>query len=400
MSHAVLMIPTIDRIGGAERHVLDLASGLRRRAWNVTVVALAGTGRHAAAELQRDGIGYLSLEMRKGLADPRGWLRLFAWLRRHKPHIVHAHLPHAAWMARLSRLVARVPVVVDTIHSAATGGWWRRFFYHMTRSLPDRVVAVSRAAAATHVSAAMVSPHSLAVIHNGVDIEAWRADAPNREALRRLRGFGNEFVWLAAARLALVKDFPTMLRAFARVPGPARLVIAGAGPEQPELKLLANRIGIAERVRFLGFVPDIRPWMQAADGFILTSLWEGLPTAVLEAAACQLPQVATRVTGTCEAIEDGVTGLLANPGDYAELAEAMSRLMAMPREERRSMGARARERVIERFSLEAALDLHESLYRELLAAKTQKAAGYRAVATEEARFPHHDQDEAGASFRV
>jgi glycosyltransferase involved in cell wall biosynthesis len=158
MSLAALMIPTIDRIGGAERQVLALATGLRRRGWNVTAVALAGTGGAAAAALERDGIGYLSLEMRKGLADPRGWLCLRAWLREHKPDIVHAHLPHAAWMARVSCVLAGTPVVVDTIHSASTGGWARTFCYRLTRSLPDCVIAVSHAAAESHLGAGMVDP--------------------------------------------------------------------------------------------------------------------------------------------------------------------------------------------------------------------------------------------------
>jgi len=386
MSHAALMIPTIDRIGGAERHVLMMASGLRSRGWNVTVVALAGTGGEAAAGLQRDGIGYLSLEMRKGLLDPRGWLRLLAWLRRHKPDIVHAHLPHAAWMARLARVLADVPVVVDTIHSAGTGGWPRKLAYRLTSSLPDRVVAVSNAAAESHRSARMVDQRRLTVMPNGVDVEAWRADATNRETVRRDLGFGSEFVWLAAGRLEPVKDYPTMLRAFARVQRPARLLIAGAGKEQQELELLTEQIGVAKRVRFAGFVPDVRPLMQAADGFILTSRWEGLPIAILEAAACELPQIATRVSGTFEAIEDGVTGLLTGPGDYAELAEAMNRLMAMTPEKRRTMGQRARERVKERFTLEAALDRHEALYRELLAAKCQAAVGRRALETSESRL--------------
>lgn len=386
MSPVALMIPTIDRIGGAERQVLALATGLRRRGWNVTVVALAGTGGEAAKTLERDGIGYLSLEMRKGLADPRGWLRLLAWLRKHKPDIVHAHLPHAAWMARAARLLVHSPAFVDTIHSASTGCWTRRFGYRLTRSLPGCVVAVSHAAAESHVDAGMVNPQRLKVIYNGVDMEAWRPDAPNRETLRHNLGLGNEFVWLAAGRIEPVKDYPTILRAFAMLSMPARLVIAGAGSQQQELELLAERLGVAGQVRFLGFVPDVRRWMQAADGFILTSRWEGLPIAVLEAAACELPQVATRVSGTCEAIEDGATGLLAEPGDHAGLAKAMNRLMAMPREERRSMGARARQRVIERFSLEAALDRHEELYCELLAAKGWNATGPGDAATDEARI--------------
>jgi glycosyltransferase involved in cell wall biosynthesis len=371
MSHAVLLIPTIDRIGGAERQVMVLATGLRRRGWNVTVVALAGKGGESATDLERNGIGFLSLEMRKGLIDPRGWLRLLGWLRRNKPDIVHAHLPHAAWMARTLHLLAHAPVVLDTIHSASTGGRPRRFCYRLTRSLPEQVVAVSNAAAETHLRAAMVSPHRLTVIPNGVDTQAWRPDEQNRTALRRNLKLGSEFVWLAAARLEPVKDYPSLLRAFRRLPRPALLVIAGAGTQQQELELLAQRIGVAPRVRFLGFVDDVRPWMQAADGFILTSRWEGLPMAVLEAGACELPAVATRVSGTSEAIEDEVTGLLAALGNYAELAEAMSRLMAMPREERRLMGVHARQRVIERFSLELALDRHETLYRELLAAKTR-----------------------------
>lgn len=400
MSHAALMIPTIDRIGGAERHVLMMASGLRRRGWNVTVVALSGPGGEAAAGLQRNSIGYLSLEMRKGLFDPRGWLRLLAWLRRCKPDIVHAHLPHAAWMARLSRLLVPIPAVLDTIHSAGTGGWPRKLVYRLTSSLPDRVIAVSNAAAESHRSARMVDRRRLTVMPNGVDIEDWRADAANRETLRRDHGFGSEFVWLAAGRLEPVKDYPTMLRAFARAHGSARLVIAGAGAEQQELELLAERIGVAQRVRFAGFVPDVRPLMQAADGFILTSRWEGLPVAILEAAACELPQIATRVSGTCEAIEDGVTGLLAAPGNYAELAEAMNRLMAMPTEERKAMGVCARERVIERFSFEAALDRLEALYRELLAAKSRTADGLRAVAAGETRLGDRVRDEAGVSTHV
>ncbi len=180
-----------------------------------------------------------------------------------------------------------------------------------------------------------------------------------------------------------------MLRAFAKLSEPARLVIAGAGPQKQALELLAKRHGIDGQVRFLGYVPDVSPWMRAADGFLLTSRWEGLPMAVFEAAACELAQIATRVSGTCEAIEDGVTGLLAEPGDYAGLADAMNRLMTMPVEERKEMGARGRQRVIEQFSLEAALDRHEALYRELLAAKVRTADGPGDAAAGEARIRHN-----------
>ena len=113
---------------------------------------------------------------------------------------------------------------------------------------------------------------------------------------------------------------------------------------------------------------------------------------ILEAGACELPVVATRVSGTCEAIEDGLTGLLAEAGDDAGLAEAVNRMMAMPREERRLMGVRARQRVIERFSLEAALDRHEALYRELLAAKSWRVVGPGPASADEARLADRAAD--------
>ena len=101
MRRIALVLPGLDRIGGAERQVMLLARGLNRRGWQVTVVALSGTGGDAAGELVADGIPFLSLEMRKGLADPRGWIRFHRWLLRERPHLIHAHLPHAAWLDSL-----------------------------------------------------------------------------------------------------------------------------------------------------------------------------------------------------------------------------------------------------------------------------------------------------------
>src|ERR1035438_2747936 len=104
MSHVALVISGLDRIGGAERQVMLLAKGLRRRDWRVSVVALSSVGSRAAAELNAAGVEFLCLEMRKGLADPRGWIRYNRWLNREKPQVVHTHLAHAAWLARWSRL--------------------------------------------------------------------------------------------------------------------------------------------------------------------------------------------------------------------------------------------------------------------------------------------------------
>jgi len=378
LSHVALLIPGLDRIGGAERQVILLAKGLRRRGWRVSVVALSGAGGDAAAGLIAAGAEFLTLQMRKGLADPRGWIRFNRWLRRESPDVVHAHLPHAAWLARWSRLGAPVRVELDTLHSCSTGAAGRRLGYRWSGWLADRVTAVSHAAAAAHLSARMVTPGKLLVLPNGVDVEEWRPDAPARNAVRRELGLGEEFLWLAAGRLEPVKDYPTLLAAMAKVPEPAKLLIAGSGPLQSELLRLSAGLGLEQRVRFLGFEPDLRRWMRAADGFVLSSRWEGLPMALLEAAACALPAVATDGAGTSEVLVDGQSGWLTLAGDSAALAEAMTRMMRTPPEERRAMGERARQFAVEQFSLEAILDRWEALYGDLLQRNPRPARWGRA----------------------
>jgi glycosyltransferase involved in cell wall biosynthesis len=370
MSHAAIAIPGLNRIGGAERQTMLLAKGLRRRGWRVSVVALYGDGGVAAMELRACGVGFTSLEMRKGLADPRGWIRFHRWLKREQPDVLHAHLPHAAWLSRWSRLAAAVPVVVDTLHSSSTGKNGRRFGYALSRWLPDHVTAVSQATAAAHLAAGMVRAERSSVVGNGVEVEAWTPSTQARARARKQLGLTDEFLWMAVGRLEGVKDYPTLLRAMARAPENGRLLILGTGPLETELRILADQLGLKKRVRLLGFEPNVEHWMQAADGFVLSSRYEGLPMVLLEAGACGVPAVATDVPGTREVLIDGVNGWLANAADPISLGKSMECLMQMPLEERYAMGECARRHVINEFSLDIVLDKWERLYEALLAQKS------------------------------
>jgi glycosyltransferase involved in cell wall biosynthesis len=343
-----------------------LAKGLRQRGWRVTVVALSGKGGDALAELTAAGIGFLTLQMRKGIADPRGWIRFNGWLRRESPDVVHAHLPHATWLARWSRLAVPVRVFVDTLHSCSTGTAVRRVGYRLSGWLGDRVTAVSQAAAAAHLAGGMVEEAKLTVLPNSVNVELWRPDAQARSIIRRELGLNEEFLWLAAGRLEPVKDYPTLLAALVSVPEPAKLLIAGSGILQHELSRLSVQLGLERRVRFLGFQPNLLRWMRAADGFVLSSRCEGLPMGLIEAAACALSAVATDGPGTSEVLIDGRTGYLTPVGDSQLLAESMTKLMQTPAEKRRAMSDLARQLAVERFSLEAILDQWEMLYSTLL----------------------------------
>jgi glycosyltransferase involved in cell wall biosynthesis len=367
MRHIAQIIAGLDRIGGAEQQVTLLARGLRERGWRVSVVVLTGSGGLAAPQLESAGVELVSLAMRRGLADPRGWLRFHRWLRRAAPDVVHAHLTHAAWLARWSRLAAHVPVVVDTLHSSATGRLARRFGYRLSNFLPDRVTAVSQAAARAHIAARAVSPAKLEVLPNAVAPERWRPDEKLRTAARRELGVSDEFLWLAAGRLEPVKDYPTLLRAMTLLPEPSKLIIAGAGQQQAELTALSARLGLACRVRFLGFANELERWMQAADAFVLSSLWEGLPTALIEASAAALPAVATDVPGVREVLGPAANAArLPGSRDPAALARAMAGLMQTPAPARAAIGACARLYAVEQFSLQTVLSRWESLYQTLL----------------------------------
>ncbi len=373
MNHVAFVIPTLDRMAGAERQLMLLAKGLSQRGWRVSVIALSGSGSTARDELADAGADFLTLRMRKGLADPRGWVTLSRWLRREHPDLVHSHLPHATWMARWSRRFAPIRALVDTVHTSATGSWGRRLGYRLSDGLCDKVTTVGEQVAAAYCRAGMVSPPRLEVVPNGVDLSFWQPDRSTREPLRSKLGVADEFLWFAAGRLDLVKDYPALLWAMMDVPLHARLVIAGAGPQEAQLRQLSCEYGLESRVRFLGFESNVRSWMQAADAFVLPSRWEGLPMSLLEAGACALPAVATDVPGSREVIMHGETGFLASAGSSIGLRTAMTRMMRLCPAQRSAMGAEARRRVSARFSLEVVLDRWESLYRQLLESRPRPA---------------------------
>ena len=153
--------------------------------------------------------------------------------------------------------------------------------------------------------------------------------------------------------------------------------MAGDGRLAEELKSLTVRLGLGNRVRFLGYQDDPGRLMRAADAYVLSSLWEGLPVALMEAAACGLAAVVTDVPGTREAVIPGETAWLAPPSAPDALARTMQAMMGLPAEVRASMGDRARRHAMERFHIELVLNRWETVYGRQrnggIAARTQRA---------------------------
>jgi glycosyltransferase involved in cell wall biosynthesis len=244
--------------------------------------------------------------------------------------------------------------------------------YRLTDPLSRRTTAVSQAAADRYMRLQAVPARKSSVLTNGIDTTEFAPSSERRALTREQMGVREEFIWLAAGRIAPAKDYPNMLRAFAlvRVAFPAaRLWIAGeaAGAEFDRASNLAKLLGLVECVRWLGLRRDMPALFDAADGFVLASAWEGMPLAVGEAMAMEKPLVATDVGGVRELV--GGSGVIVPAKNAERLAEEMLAVMQTTPETRGTLGRAARERIATHFSIDAKADEWEALYRSVLTEK-------------------------------
>jgi glycosyltransferase involved in cell wall biosynthesis len=170
----------------------------------------------------------------------------------------------------------------------------------------------------------------------------------------KLRIGAKEFVLVCTARLSEHKRLDLLLLAIARLVRDGvgcKCIIVGDGPLREELCEQALALGLSGHVLFEGFQRDVRPYLQAADAFVLSSATEGMPLSLLEAMACGLPCIVTDVGGTTEVVTDGVHGLVVPPGSADKIADAIAYLVRHP-DERVQMSVMARERVRHEFDIE------------------------------------------------
>jgi len=333
--------------------------------------------RAYVVEMQAAGVSVFSLDIKRKVPDPRPFLRLARLIRAWRPEIVHSHMVHANILARIVRPLVRVPVLVCTAHSIDErgrkgSGRLREFLYRLTDPFCDLTTQVSQAGLERYVRIGTVPRHKIRYIPNGVDTERFKSDLEARLRSRQELRLEEAFVWLAVGRFDVEKDYPNMLRAFAQVVKKqceTFLLIAGDGPLRPAVEELARDLGLKDHVQFLGIRRDIPDLMNAADAYIMSSIWEGMPMVLLEASATELPIVATNVGGNREVVLDGKTGFLVPPKDPEALAQAMLRLMSLSEEERWRMGKLARQHIEAHYSLDRVVNQWEALYRELLAKK-------------------------------
>jgi len=371
------MLITLSDWGGAQAHVLALARGFRHL-YDVTVAC--GPGGPLVARLHEEGIRVVEVpgltRAPRPLADLATLVWLSRWMRRERFALVHCHSTKAGLLGRVAARAAGIPAVLFTAHGwPFAGSWWppviRAFLATAERTvarLTTTVICVSQHDREAALRAGIGPPERLVVIPNGIAPEPWLVDAPTEEGGR---GTGGTCTAVMVGRFQEPKDPITLVNAWARV-GPAhRLMLVGDGPMRPEIEALILKQGLEGRVAVLGARDDVPELLRTADVFILSSHWEGMPLAVIEAMMSGLPVVATDVGGVSEAVVHGETGFLVPPGNPDALALALDRLLTDPALRRR-MGEAGRRRALERFTEERMLTGTAAVYERALSGRAPK----------------------------
>ncbi len=357
-------------IGGAEDRLRTLLLNMDRDRFHPVVCCIGEKGV-IGDEIESFGFEVISLgRMKHRRWDWRIVRDLISIIRDRKIDLMHTQLYHANMYGRLAAFRAGVPVVITECNVYKTYKFKRKVINRFLGKRTDRVIAVSNSVRDYVLERDGLDPAKVTVVNNGVDITRFKP-ATNQEKveIRRSLGIDPDLELLGTvSRLSSQKGHTYLLKAFASTleafPD-LKLLIVGSGSLEEELKREAAGLDLIDSVRFLGARRDVPEILKALDIFVMPSLWEGFPRALLEAMATGLPVVAARVGGVPDAIEDRVSGLLVEPTDVDGLADSVSAVLtdsalAM------KLGNNAREVVEGSFSVSFMADNMARLYREVL----------------------------------
>ncbi|HSW50727.1 MAG TPA: glycosyltransferase family 4 protein [Bryobacteraceae bacterium] len=359
------VITRADAVGGASVHVRDLARAMADVGHQVMV--FTGGEGPVTVQMARCGVPFQPLRRLQRSIHPARDLTAVAELtkalRRFGPDIVSLHTAKAGWIGRVAASRLSLPAVY-TPHGwpsgarfSAPAGIIFRWAEKIMASRSAAIVCVCQYEKDLALRQRIAQPDRLRVIHNGVHDVSAELLCDSCVGPARI---------VSVARFESPKDHKTLIRALAMIRAlDWQADLVGDGPLQPQVRALADSLGVGERIQFLGYQADPAPVLARAQIFVLSSRSEGFPRSVLEAMRARLAVVASRVGGVPEALEDGVSGLLTPPGDSAAMASALAALIS-DGGMRGKLATRARQAYEKRFRFERTARQTLSLYREFV----------------------------------
>jgi glycosyltransferase involved in cell wall biosynthesis len=380
-----------------------MAPHIRSMTGTYRITLVANNCSEAVAELLGASVSFQPVRLSRGvsiLADINALVGLWRLFRRKQFRIVQSITPKAGLLTMAAGRLAGVPFRVHWFTGqvwATKSGLSRRLLKTMDRLLvacSTHVLADSPSQSAFLVREGVVRPGQVLVLGqgsvSGVDTNRFKPNPSARSRIRTSVGIPDDaVVALFLGRLNRDKGLPELARAFATAAHECpELHLLVVGPDEDRMReLVITALGDARsRARFVDFTAEPEAHMAAADLFVLPSRREGFGSSVIEAAACEIPAIATTIYGLCDALVDGESGLLVPVGDVTALSAAIVRL-ATNSDLRRAMGKAARIRIERQFVQEHLTSALMRFYKELLASNNGSSS--RVVGGPRAQPAHH-----------
>jgi len=366
----VIHLSKMTGAAGSEGHLLALLPGLRARGVDARLWMLVEPGNPVQDYVDRAealGVPVERVIIRRHF-DPELWRRLAVRLRDARPDLVHTHLIHADLYGIPAARWAGVRGVVSSRHNDDRFRRWLpvRALSRWLWRQADAGIAISEAIRRFAIAYEGVSPQKIHTIHYGLDPASVHAPPDARTRLRQELGLPADAPLVGSVcRLIEQKGLDNALDGFAQVVAEfpaAHYAIAGDGPLRGALEAQAARLGVADRVHFLGWRADAPAIFAALDVLLAPSRWEGFGLVFLEAMALGVPVISTRVSAIPEVIADGETGWLVPPDDPAAIAGALRAALADP-DERCRRGEAGRARLESQFTVDAMVERTLAVYR-------------------------------------
>jgi glycosyltransferase involved in cell wall biosynthesis len=370
--------------GGAETQCARLAMGLHERGWRVRVLTLLPSTAFTA-ELADLGIPVIDVSSGESIYHPHSIWRLLEQFWSYRQDVQVTFLYQSDMIGRVVGSFFSVPVRITSIRNEYFGSsgkpsdHWsvklREMLMRLTDGMAHLSTTNSNIAAQSLIERKIVPANRMQVIRNMIDLKPFAPlEESERKAARADRGIDDSstFVWVHAGRLETQKDQATLLRAFARQKNShenVHLWLLGDGTRRDELDSLATELNVADHVIFAGEQSNVSEWLKAADGFVLSSKWEGLPNVLLEAGAARLPVVSTDVGGVREAISPEWHEYLTEAGSEEEMAVQLNRVVELKRDNSHHLAQLCEQNfrhVSETFGVEGVLDQWEGLFSDLM----------------------------------
>lgn len=363
------------KIGGAERVIADIAAGLDKKNFEVSVLCVT-RGGEIADELKEQGIEVKILGI-FSYHNPINVLKLARLLKKAKPDIVHTHGYFASVIGRIAAKIAGILILINHVHS--TYWEYRKRHILMERFLSlftHKIICCSKAVEDFVRGQERINPAKTVVIYNGVDEDRFTTYKNTSSIKAQLGIDSGESVVGTVSSLTPHKGHKYLFQAAPMILGVCahtKFLIVGDGILREKLEEQIKNLNLASAVIFTGTKKNIPEILSAMDIFVLPSCSrEGLGISIIEAMAVEKPVVASDIGGIPEVVKNGETGFLVPPRNPEALAQAIIDLLQNPRKAK-ALGKKGRTRFQEKFTNERMLSEVESLYEALIDQKKRKS---------------------------